>query len=249
MYSDTNARYCTLMREPTKTHIPRKYLRRVTKRGRAILTILLVVVLLLAGLLYSQRHQIHLLLRTWSLPPPQPVHITPLTLSPTATPGQLTSADWTTYHKNNARTGFVAGVPDPTRLTSLWKHPLDGAVYAEPLVVDGQVIVATENDTLYALDARTGQVRWRTSVGLPVPLSDLACGDIDPLGITGTPVYDPQTGLVFAVAEIQGPAHMLVGIDVKTGQVKVRRLADPPGMDPQAQQQRAALALYEGRVY
>jgi outer membrane protein assembly factor BamB len=238
------------MREPNKTHDTKKYFRSLTKRGRIILTLLLVVVLLLAVLLYGQRHQIHLSILAWRVPPPQPVYITPLTLPPsTATPGQVTSADWIMYHDNNARTGSVAGAPDPTRLASLWKHSLDGAVYAEPLVVAGRVIVATENDTLYALDARTGQAQWRTSVGTPVPLSDLPCGDIDPLGITGTPVYDPQTGLVFAVAEIQGPAHMLVGIDAKTGQVKVRRLVDPAGMDPQAQQQRAALALSGGRVY
>jgi outer membrane protein assembly factor BamB len=185
-----------------------------------------------------------------SIPPPQPVHITPLTLPPsTTTPGQLSSADWTMYHNNTARTGYVVSVPDPKGLTSLWKQPLDGAVYAEPLMVAGQVIVATENDTLYALDARTGQVQWHTSIGVPVPQADLPCGDIDPLGITGTPIYDPQTGLVFAVAEIQGPVHILVGLDVKTGQVKVRRLVDPPGMDPQVHQQRAALALSGGRVY
>src|SRR5713101_2982488 len=238
------------MREPNQTHNTQKPLPRSPKRGRIILTILLVVVVLLAGLLYSQRHQIHQFLQALSVPPPQPVHITPLTLPPsTVTPGQLTSADWTMYHADNARTGFVAGVPDPTHLTRLWQQPLDGAVYAEPLVVAGQVIVATEHDTLYALDARTGQVHWHTTVGTPVPLSDLPCGNIDPLGITGTPVYDPQTGLVFAVAEIQGPAHMLVGLDVKTGQIKVRRLVDPPGMDPQVHQQRAALALSGGSIY
>src|SRR2546429_8217326 len=153
------------------------------------------------------------------------------------------------YHNNTARAGFAAVIPAPPRLTSLWKQPLEGAVYAEPLVVDGQVIVATENDTLYALDAHTGQVQWRTSVGTPVPLSDLPCGDIDPLGITGTPVYDPQTGLVFSVAEIQGPAHILVGIDAKTGQIKVRRVVDLSGIDPRAYQQRAALALYAGKIY
>src|SRR2546426_6314209 len=194
------------MREPNKTNDTKKHLRSLTKRGRIILTILLVIVLLLAGLLYSQRHQIHLLFQGLSVPPPQPVHIIPLTLpSSTTTPGKLTSADWTMYHLDTARTGFVAGVPDPTHLRSLWKQPLDGAVYAEPLVVGGQVIVATENDSLYALDASTGQVQWRTSVGIPVSQSDLPCGNIDPLGITGTPVYDPQTGLVFAVAEIQRP--------------------------------------------
>src|SRR6266536_583536 len=241
--------YTTVMREPDKTHDTHKQPRHLTRRGQIILTVLLVVILLVAGGLYSQRHQLYQLARSLTVPPPQAVHITPLTLPPgTATPGQVTSADWTTYHDNNARTGFVTGMPDPTHLTNLWKQPLDGAVYAEPLVVNGQVIVATENDTLYALDAHTGQIQWHTNVGTPVPLANLPCGDIDPLGITGTPVYDPQTGLVFAVAEIRGPAHILVGLDVKTGHVKVRRLVDPPGMDPLAHQQRAALALSGGRV-
>jgi outer membrane protein assembly factor BamB len=183
--------------------------------------------------------------------PAQPVHITPITFTPgTGTPTLVVpGVDWPMYHANPARTGYVADAPDPQRLSNLWKEPLDGAVYAEPLVIDGAVIVATENDTLYSLDARTGGVQWHTHVGTPVPLNDLPCGDIGPLGITGTPVYDPQTGLVFAVAEITGPAHMLVGVDVKTGQLKVRRLVDAPGSDPQAHQQRAALALYQGRVY
>ena len=164
-------------------------------------------------------------------------------------PGQQPSANWTMYHANPARTGYVAGVPDPARLTSLWMKQLDGAVYAEPLVVNGHVLVATESDTLYALDVRTGQVQWRLSVGSPVPLSALPCGNIDPLGITGTPIYDPRTGLVFAVAEITGPAHILVGVDVKTGLLRVRRSVDPPGSDPSPYQQRAALALSGNRVY
>jgi outer membrane protein assembly factor BamB len=182
--------------------------------------------------------------------PTHSVQITPLTLPPsTATPAQVNSANWSMYHANAARTGYVAGVPNATGLTSLWKQQLDGAVYAEPLVVAGHVIVATENDTLYSLDAHSGQVLWHTSVGTPVPQSDLPCGDINPLGITGTPVYDPQTGLVFAVAEITGPAHILVGVDIQTGRIKVRRSVDPQGMDAQAQQERAALALNGGRVY
>src|SRR5438067_1524986 len=149
------------MREPDNMPDTHNHLRRFTKRGRIILTIVLVVIILLAGLLYSQRHQLHLFLRSLSVPPPRPVQITPLTLPPsTATPAQVTSADWTMYHYDTARTGFVAAVPDPSGLMSLWKQQLDGAVYAEPLVVDGQVIVATEHDTLYALDARTGQIHW-----------------------------------------------------------------------------------------
>lgn len=238
------------MQEPNITPNRKHHYRRLTTRVRILLPVFLVFVLLLAGLLYLQRHQLHLLLRTLTIPAPQPVQVTPLVLTPGAvTPVPLTSADWPMYHANAARTGDLAATPDPQHLSRLWSQRLDGAVYAEPLVVHGLVIVATEHNSLYALDTRTGQVRWHTSVGTPAPLSDLPCGNIDPLGITGTPVYDPQTGLVFAVAEVKGPGHILVGLDVTTGQVKVRRLVDPTGSHPQVQQQRAALALYAGRVY
>lgn len=169
--------------------------------------------------------------------------------TPTATSTTSDSADWTTYHQNNARTGYIANIPDPQKLTRAWKQQLDGAVYAEPLVVGGRVVVATENDSLYALDSKTGQVIWHTNVGKPVSQSSLPCGDINPLGITGTPVYDPATGLVFAVAEIKGPAHILVGLDVATGKVKVHRSADISTMDPRAYQQRGALALWKNMVY
>lgn len=238
------------MRSPTPPLAPPSRRQLFLTRGRLILTLLLVVALLLTGLLYYYRSSIFFFLQALRVPPAHQVQITPLTLPPsTATPLPLTNADWTMYHADPARTGAVADTPDPQRLMAAWNRPLDGAVYAEPLVVQGQVIVATEHDTLYALDARTGAVRWRTSVGVPVPLKNLLCGNIDPLGITGTPIYDPQTGLVFAVAEIDGPAHLLVGLDVATGQVKVRRLIDPPGVDTRALQQRAALALYQGMVY
>jgi outer membrane protein assembly factor BamB len=175
------------------------------------------------------------------------------TRTPTPTPTPTTTAaqnaDWTTYHGNNARTGYLATMSDPHKLTRAWKARLDGAVYGSPLVIGGHVIVVTEADSLYSLDMHTGQVLWHTSVGQPVPLSTLPCGDIDPLGITSTPVYDPATRLVFAVAEVSGPEHILVGVDVDTGELQLRRLADPPGMDPRAQQQRAALALSQGVVY
>jgi outer membrane protein assembly factor BamB len=239
------------LQEPDKKQSTPRVSRRF-KGWLIVLTICLIAGLLLAGAAYQQRHQIHQFLQSLREPPVQTVHITPLTLSPattTTTPGQVAETDWTTYHDNNARSGFVPKMPDPTALANLWKQPLDGAVYAEPLVVGGQLIVVTENDSMYSLNPQTGQVVRHTNVGTPVPLSDLPCGNIDHLGITGTPVYDPQTGLIFAVAEIQGPAHIHVGIDAKTGQIKVRRVIDPSGIDPRAYQQRAALALYGGRIY
>ncbi len=157
--------------------------------------------------------------------------------------------NWTMYHNDNARTGYLVNAPDPQKLTSIWNIKLDGAVYAEPLVVDHHVLVATEGNTLYSLDDQTGQVQWKTNVGQPVALATLPCGNIDPLGITGTPIYDPATKLIFAVAEVTGPAHILVGIDVQSGQIKVKRSVDLPGMAPKVFQQRAALALSQNTVY
>ena len=240
------------MQQPDNPQSAPRNRRSSLRNWRIILTICLIVGLLLVGVLYSQRSRLQSLLGGKTVPATRPAQITPLTLSPgttTTTPVQQDGADWTTYHGNNARTGLVTNTPDPTALANLWKQPLDGAVYAEPLVVNGQVIAVTEHDTIYALNASTGQIIWQTNVGSPVPLSNLPCGDIDPLGITSTPVYDPQTGLIFAVAEVQGPAHILVGLDAKTGQVKVRRQVDPSGIDPQAYQQRSALALSGGQVY
>ncbi len=189
----------------------------------------------------------------------QPPTITPLALTatatsqqgatPTATPTPTNNTDWTTYHRDNQHTGYIANTPDPHSLTKAWSAQLDGAVYAEPLVVGNRVIVATEGDTLYALDPAHGTVLWHTNVGTPVPQSDLPCGDIFPLGITGTPVYDSTTGLVYAVAEVTGPAHILVGVDATNGQVKVRRVVDTDGMDPRAHQERAALTLANGMIY
>ena len=172
-----------------------------------------------------------------------------LTVPPIPTTPASNSSDWTTYHRDNSRSGYLVGYPDPRQLTRLWSVQLDGAIYGEPLVVGGHVLVATEGDSLYSLDAQTGHILWHTNVGSPVPLGELPCGDINPLGITGTPVYDPATGLVFAVAEVSGFAHILVGVDAGTGQVRVRRSADTAGMDTRVHQQRAALALGQGKVY
>lgn len=187
-------------------------------------------------------------------PPPMTPISSPATQSATTAATQVTTApkpgDWTMYHNDNARTGYIQNFPDPKQLSSLWNNSLDGgAVYAEPLVVNGHLLVATEHDNIYSFDAQTGKELWHTNVGTPVPQSTLPCGNIDPLGITGTPVYDPATNELFAVAEVTGPSHVLVGIDVDNGQVKLRRQIDTNGMDPTVNQQRGALALYQGMVY
>jgi len=159
------------------------------------------------------------------------------------------ASDWPTYHRDAARTGVAPARPAAGPLSIAWRRHLDGAVYGQPLVIGNTVIAATEGDSVYALDRASGRIRWRVKLGTPVPLSKLPCGDIDPLGITGTAVYDPATGTVYAVAETTGYHHMLAGIVVSSGKLRFKRNIPTPDGHPRADQQRAALALARGRVY
>jgi outer membrane protein assembly factor BamB len=174
------------------------------------------------------------------------------TLAPAATGGRHPDAVWPTFGQNAARTGLapgVAAVAGSGPLRVAWRAGLDGAVYGQPLLVGNLVIAATENDSIYALSRATGRVVWRTHAGTPVPLADLPCGDIDPLGITGTPVYDPGNGLIYAVAEISGYHHVLLGVSVTDGAIAVERDIPAPDGQPRYDQQRPALAVEDGRVY
>jgi outer membrane protein assembly factor BamB len=176
--------------------------------------------------------------------------ITSTAISTTST--AASTADWTTYHADNARTGFVP-VSNFTSVTNDWTSPnLDGAIYAEPLVFRGHVFVATENNSVYSLDAKTGSVLWRTNLGPPVATDQhqLPCGNISPTtGITGTPVIDSSTGIIYAVS-FSALHHVLSGLNVSTGAVVLQRSAVPPsGFNETVQQERSALTLANGMVY
>jgi outer membrane protein assembly factor BamB len=156
---------------------------------------------------------------------------------------------WPTYHRTNDRSGSAPGIARPTSLAKRWSAAVDGAVYGQPLVVGTSVIAATENDTVYAFDLASGASLWHTHLGTPVPMSDLACGNIDPLGITGTPAYDPATGSVFVVTETTGGIHTLVALDAATGTTRFSRNLDVTAHDRLTEQERGALAVANGRVY
>jgi polyvinyl alcohol dehydrogenase (cytochrome) len=181
-------------------------------------------------------------------PAPKPPPATSRTSSPLPVPS-TSDGDWPTYHRDNTRAGVAAGLPPLAPLSRAWEAKLDGAVYGQPLVVGDVVYAATENDTVYALDAGSGRLLWSAHVGTPVPRSNLPCGNIDPLGITSTMVYDPASRLVFALAETTGAHHTLVSIDAATGAVREQRPAEPPKGDRVAHQQRSALTLLNGRIY
>lgn len=173
-----------------------------------------------------------------------PAQVRTVALTPTA--------DWATYHGDAARSGVARGGPALRRPQLGWTSAaLDEPVYGEPLVVGGRVLVATEGDSVYALDERSGAQLWRAKLGRPISGGGLPCGNIDPVGITSTPVADPAAGLLYAVAFLDPdhPHHELVALDLASGAVRLRRPADPPGADPRVHLQRGALTLANGRVY
>ncbi len=128
--------------------------------------------------------------------------------------------DVLTYHVDNLRSGWFSS---ETQLTTANVNPqsfgllqvvvLDGRVDAEPLVVMQQpikgkgthdvVYVATENDSLYALDAADGSILWQRHFGTAVPYQYKNNDDnVYPvMGILGTPVIDRQTGAIYLVAD------------------------------------------------
>jgi outer membrane protein assembly factor BamB len=175
---------------------------------------------------------------------------TPASVSPSTTPS-ASAGDWPTYHHDAARTGVSSDQLPLGTVRQAWvSAPLDGALYAEPLVVGGRVLVATEANSVYALDAASGAVVWRATLGEPVPLSALPCGNIDPSGITGTPVVDVSAGTIYVVANLRtGPHHELFALDLATGTVRWQHSIDPPGLSPVVEQQRGALTLTGGRLY
>jgi outer membrane protein assembly factor BamB len=192
------------------------------------------------------------LVATTGMPAASPATTTSGAAVTTSRAAPQVPADWPTYHGDNERSGVQNGLsPVRTPLQQITSLPLDGAVYASPVVVHGMRFVATENDSVYEFDGNT--IVWRTHLGTPVPRSSLPCGDINPLGITSTPAYDPGTDTLVVVAEVTNPIqHIAFGLNPATGEVRWQRNVDVPGetgIDPVAMQNRAALLVSGAKLY
>jgi polyvinyl alcohol dehydrogenase (cytochrome) len=124
---------------------------------------------------------------------------------------------------------------------------LDGPVYGKPADGGGEVFAATENDTVYALSSADGSVIWSRHLAEPFQPHD--CGNITPLGITGAPVHDPVSHLVYVVAEDPAAHHVLYGLNDADGRVVSQKTIDPPVGDRAYLQQRSALTLWRGHVF
>src|SRR5262249_23314011 len=104
--------------------------------------------------------------------------------------------------------------------------PIAGPTYAQPLYLadpQGQdlVFVATEQNQVSALRASDGSVAWQRTLAPPMPQSALPCGNIDPLGITGTPIIDPASRMMFldAMTDAGGGTarHMIYALSIDDG--------------------------------
>src|SRR5216110_917237 len=122
------------------------------------------------------------------------------------------------------------------------------------------IIAVTESNNVYALTPTTGTVIWqRTDLGPPVT-SGLPCGNINPAGITGTPVVDLASRRLFFDALIDGQTkkHFIYSLNVDTGAttpggwpVDVNAAATYNGItfSSLVQEERGGLALVNGIVY
>jgi hypothetical protein len=177
-----------------------------------------------------------------------------------------------TYHGHSDRSGnFV--VPGLTweKARSLhsergFNAAVSGQVYAQPLYwrapgsSSGMLLVATEEDKVYALDAGTGRELWQRAVGKPVARSALGCGNIDPLGITGTPVIDAAREALYLDAMVEsasGPRHRIFALSLNDGaalpgwpvDVTQALEARRQSFNARDQNQRGALTILDGALY
>src|SRR5258708_17536249 len=85
----------------------------------------------------------------------------------------IAATPWPTDHGNNQRTGSYPTGTHFTHLTRAWARTLDGAVYGSPIYFGANIVVATENNTVYELNATTGALAWSHHLLAPLPTSPL----------------------------------------------------------------------------
>jgi len=192
--------------------------------------------------------------------------------------------DVLTYHYDNRRNGWNnresllnAANVNGTQFGLLYQVALDDQVDGQPLLVTNQrivnhpgkyevVYVATENNTVYAIDASTGRILNHRHIGSPV--TNFPGGSGPDVGINSTPVIDLPTQtlyiIVYTTASDGSPAYAVHALDLET-------LADKPQaangvpidsstthmlqggtifpFNPGTQRQRPGLLLTHGNLY
>jgi outer membrane protein assembly factor BamB len=182
------------------------------------------------------------------------------------------AAEPVTASNDALRTGWY---PDEPQLSpaavaggsfgQLFETPIEGQVYAQPLVSNGTLLVATEDNWIYGLDPASGAVKWSRNVGTPFLAAEIpGCTDLVPnVGVTGTPVIDPDTGTAYFYAKTYSPltalpiwqlhaVNMAGGAEAPGFPVTISGNAENithPKFDAKQELQRPALLLMNGVVY
>ena len=207
---------------------------------------------------------------------------TGLLLASFAAASAASATNVTTYHVDALRTGWnqAETVLNPSSVATsnfglLSQTPLDEQVDAQPLFVAGQTIqgqgtydvvyVATENNTIYAIDANSGNVLLSQNYGEAVPISALPGGcnnNSNNMGINSTPVIDTAAGLLYVMTytyEHHIPTFRMHAVSLSTLQDTI----SPPAVSAAStykngkpisflsanNRQRAALLEANGNIY
>src|SRR5437762_8538119 len=180
----------------------------------------------------------------------------------------------TQFHNHDSRDGlYVDSAFTQSAAANLTRDlnfdgTIAGNVYAQPLYIENgprgkaMIVVATESNNVYALDAIDGSVIWQTNVGDPVPADDLICTKFDPMGIIGTPIVDLRSRALFlnAMTTPDGGTtkqQLIFSLSVDTGEINpgwpvdVEATASYNGINFTAltQQQRPALGIVGNILY
>ena len=165
----------------------------------------------------------------------------------TITVTSASTVDVVTYHNDAMRTGLNSGeiilTPNnvnPATFGKVGEFPIDSRIdgqilYLSQLAIPGKgtknvLYFGTENATVYAVDAdsitgSSATILWQApAIGIgetAVPLASLPCGNIDPNGITATPVIDRSRNAIYVIAmSTDGKGnffHRLHALDLTTG--------------------------------
>jgi len=214
-----------------------------------------------------------------------------LTVNASASGG---STDVVTHHYDVSRSGvnstetlLTTSNVNSTTFGKVGEFAVDGqidgqALFLSQLAISGQgnkdvLYVATESDTVYAVDAQSisgssATILWKTSVlpqgESPADSASLPCGNINPNGITATPVIDRARNAIYVEAMSKDSTgnifHRLHALDLTNGKElfggPTTITATYPGtggnssggvvtFDPRVQHDRAALLESGNTIY
>ena len=195
--------------------------------------------------------------------------------------GSAPSLDVVTWHYDNNRSGvnpnemmLTPSTVSSAQFGKLGEFAVDGQIDGQVLYLNqlsipnvgtkNVVYVATENDTVYALDAATirgttATVLWKTSVlGMnESAATGLACGNISPNGITATPVIDRSRNAIYVIAKSQNGNNyyerihalsLTTGQELFSGPTTIS-VTSPVTFNPAIQHDRAALLESGNTIY